>query len=64
MAVFLFVRAIMASQPIRLFKHGVMRHDFTYVDEVTCVVSKLIDVVPAACGQSGCRNCAARKFVT
>ena len=47
MAMFLFVNAIMAGQPIRLFNHGKMRRDFTYIDDVTRVVSRLIDLVPA-----------------
>ena len=47
MAMFLFVNAIMAGQPIRLFNRGKMRRDFTYIDDVTRVVSKLIDLVPA-----------------
>jgi UDP-glucuronate 4-epimerase len=47
MAMFLFVNAIMAERPIRLFNHGKMRRDFTYIDDVTRVVSKLIDRVPA-----------------
>lgn len=47
MALFLFVNAIVAGQPIRLFNHGKMRRDFTYIDDVTRVVSKLIDRVPA-----------------
>jgi UDP-glucuronate 4-epimerase len=47
MAMFQFVNAIMAGQPIRLFNHGKMRRDFTYIDDVTRVVSKLIDLVPA-----------------
>ncbi|KJC34320.1 UDP-glucuronate 5-epimerase [Bradyrhizobium sp. LTSP849] len=47
MAMFLFVNAMMAGKPIRLFNHGKMRRDFTYVDDVTRVVSKLIDLVPA-----------------
>lgn len=47
MAMFLFVNAIMAGQPIGLFNHGKMRRDFTYIDDVTRVVSKLIDLVPA-----------------
>jgi UDP-glucuronate 4-epimerase len=46
MALFLFADAIMAGRPIRLFNHGKMRRDFTYVDDVTRVVSKLIDLVP------------------
>ncbi|MET4801694.1 SDR family NAD(P)-dependent oxidoreductase [Bradyrhizobium sp. LB11.1] len=47
MAMFLFVNAIMADKPIRLFNHGKMRRDFTYIDDVTRVVSRLIDLVPA-----------------
>ncbi|MDE5440549.1 SDR family NAD(P)-dependent oxidoreductase [Bradyrhizobium sp. CSA207] len=47
MAMFLFANAIMANRPIRLFNHGRMRRDFTYIDDVTRVVSKLIDRVPA-----------------
>ncbi|MGO4505807.1 SDR family NAD(P)-dependent oxidoreductase [Bradyrhizobium sp. 2TAF36] len=47
MALFLFVNAIMTDRPIRLFNHGKMRRDFTYIDDVTRVVSKLIDRVPA-----------------
>jgi len=46
MAMFLFVNAIIAGLPIRLFNHGKMRRDFTYIDDVTRVVSKLIDRVP------------------
>jgi UDP-glucuronate 4-epimerase len=47
MALFLFADAIMAGRPIRLFNHGRMRRDFTYIDDVTRVVSKLVDLVPA-----------------
>jgi UDP-glucuronate 4-epimerase len=47
MAMFLFVNAIIADRPIRLFNHGKMRRDFTYIDDVTRLVSKLIDQVPA-----------------
>ncbi|WP_431204136.1 NAD-dependent epimerase [Bradyrhizobium betae] len=47
MALFLFANAIMAGKPIRLFNHGRMRRDFTYIDDVTRVVSKLVDRAPA-----------------
>jgi len=47
MAMFLFVNAIMAGKSIRLFNHGKMRRDFTYVEDVTRVVSRLINLVPA-----------------
>lgn len=46
MAMFLFVNAILEGRPIRLFNHGKMRRDFTYVDDVTRVVSRLIDLIP------------------
>jgi UDP-glucuronate 4-epimerase len=46
MAVFMFAKAIIEGTPIRLFNHGRMRRDFTYVDDVARVVLKLIDRVP------------------
>ena len=39
MAVFLFAKAILEGTPIRLFNHGRMRRDFTYIDDVSRVVS-------------------------
>lgn len=47
MAMFLFADAIVRGRPIKLFNHGRMRRDFTYIDDVTRVVSKLIDRIPA-----------------
>jgi len=47
MAIFLFTKAILAGTPIKLFNHGRMRRDFTYIDDVTRVVSRLVDQVPA-----------------
>jgi UDP-glucuronate 4-epimerase len=46
MAVFLFARAIMEGRPVRLFNHGKMRRDFTYIDDVTRVILHLIGHVP------------------
>ena len=46
MAVFLFAKAIIEGTPIKLFNHGKMRRDFTYIDDVARVVLKLIDHVP------------------
>jgi len=46
MAIFLFARAIVEGKPIRLFNHGKMRRDFTHIDDVARVVSKLIDRIP------------------
>ncbi len=48
MAIFLFTRAIVEGRPIKLFNHGRMRRDFTYIADVSRVVSKLIDRVPGA----------------
>lgn len=51
MAVYLFAKAIAEGKPIRLFNHGKMRRDFTYIDDVASVVSRLVDLVPQ--GDSG-----------
>ena len=47
MAMFLFAKAISEGQPIKLFNYGRMRRDFTYVDDVTEAVERIIDKVPA-----------------
>ncbi|WP_375414105.1 NAD-dependent epimerase [uncultured Bradyrhizobium sp.] len=46
MAIFLFTKAILEGTPIKLFNHGRMRRDFTYIDDVTHVILRLIDSVP------------------
>ncbi|NVN84756.1 MAG: NAD-dependent epimerase [Rhodopseudomonas sp.] len=46
MAIFLFAKAIVDGAPIKLFNHGRMRRDFTYIADVTRVVLRLIDRVP------------------
>ena len=35
MAIFLFTKAILEGRPIKLFNHGKMRRDFTYIDDVS-----------------------------
>jgi UDP-glucuronate 4-epimerase len=47
MAMWIFAAAILAGQPIRLFNHGKMRRDFTYVDDVVEAVVRLVDRPPA-----------------
>ena len=42
MAMWLFADAILAGRPIRLFNQGNMRRDFTYVDDVSTAVAKLV----------------------
>lgn len=46
MAIYLFASAILEGKPIKLFNHGNMRRDFTYIDDVSNVIFKIIDRVP------------------
>jgi UDP-glucuronate 4-epimerase len=46
MALFIFAKAIVAGQPIRLFNHGRMRRDFTYIDDVVAAMERLVDRTP------------------
>jgi UDP-glucuronate 4-epimerase len=48
MAVWLFTQAIFEDRPVRLYNHGHMRRDFTYVDDVIEAVVRLIEAPPAA----------------
>lgn len=42
MALFLFTKAILADEPIKVFNHGNMKRDFTYIDDtVSGVVSAI-----------------------
>jgi UDP-glucuronate 4-epimerase len=42
----LFTDAIRAGRPIKLFNHGKMRRDFTFVDDVVEAIVRLIDKPP------------------
>lgn len=46
MAIYIFAKAIMEGKPIKLFNHGDMRRDFTYVDDVTEAIVRLVDKPP------------------
>jgi UDP-glucuronate 4-epimerase len=46
MAMFIFAKAIIAGNPIRLFNNGAMRRDFTYVDDVSQAIVRLMDRPP------------------
>jgi UDP-glucuronate 4-epimerase len=48
MAIYLFTKAIMEGTPIRVFNHGKMQRDFTYVDDVAHGILRLIDHVPGS----------------
>ncbi len=43
MALFLFTRAILAGEPIKVFNNGQMRRDFTYVDDIVEGVIRVTD---------------------
>jgi UDP-glucuronate 4-epimerase len=47
MALFLFTKAILAGEPIRVFNEGRMRRDFTYIDDIVEGVIRVLDTVPA-----------------
>ncbi len=46
MALFLFTDAILKGKPIKVFNHGKMRRDFTYIDDIVEGVVRVIDKVP------------------
>ena len=46
MAMFVFAKAILGGMPIKLFNHGNMRRDFTYIDDVSQAVVRLLDRPP------------------
>ena len=46
MAMFIFAKAILSGTPIKLFNHGNMRRDFTYIDDVVEAVVRLADRPP------------------
>lgn len=48
MAMWLFASAIMEGRPIKLFNHGKMRRDFTYVDDVVESIVRLAGKPAAA----------------
>ena len=48
MAMFIFAKAILGGTSIKLFNHGNMRRDFTYVDDVSEAIVRLMDRPPQA----------------
>ena len=47
MAPMLFARAILAGEPIRVFNHGEMWRDFTFIDDIVDGVLRALDRPPA-----------------
>ena len=46
MAYYIFTSKILKGEPIKIFNHGKMLRDFTYIDDVTNVISKIINKIP------------------
>lgn len=46
MAPFLFTRSIIEKKPIKVFNHGQMKRDFTYIDDITEGVWRTLNRVP------------------
>ena len=46
MALFKFVKNILNGLPIKVFNHGNMVRDFTYIDDIVEAIYKLIDKIP------------------
>jgi UDP-glucuronate 4-epimerase len=47
MALFIFTKAILEGRPIKVFNHGQMRRDFTYVDDIVRGILDVLDASPA-----------------
>ncbi|MGE5546150.1 MAG: SDR family NAD(P)-dependent oxidoreductase [Solirubrobacterales bacterium] len=47
MAAYLFAKAILAGQPIKVFNNGDMRRDFTFIDDIVSGVVGVLDHPPA-----------------
>ena len=46
MAPMLFARAILADEPIKVFNHGKMKRDFTYIDDIVAGIVATTDRIP------------------
>jgi len=55
MAPMLFTRAILAGEPIKVFNHGDMQRDFTYVDDIVEGVVRLLSRPPQPAPPTGAR---------
>ncbi|MBV2209756.1 MAG: NAD-dependent epimerase [Thermomonas sp.] len=47
MALFLFTKAILADEPIKVFNHGKHKRSFTYIDDIVEGVVRALDQVPS-----------------
>src|SRR5215470_6275822 len=56
MSAFLFTKAILASEPIKVFNNGDMRRDFTFIDDIVAGILAALDRPPSA-GDGHPRHC-------
>ena len=62
MAYFSFTKAILAGEPINVFNHGRMSRDFTYIDDITEGVVRVLDRIPGTDFGSADRTTAPSKL--
>ena len=56
MAAFIFIRKILAGEPVPVFNNGDMRRDFTYIDDIVSGVLACLDKPPPVTeGEPPCR---------
>jgi UDP-glucuronate 4-epimerase len=48
MALFLFTKAILSDEPIKVFNNGNMQRDFTYIDDIVEGVIRVMNTIPEA----------------
>lgn len=46
MAYYSFTKAILANEPIKVFNHGNMQRDFTYIDDIIEGLIRIVDYIP------------------
>lgn len=51
MAMWLFTEAILQNKPIKVFNHGKLQRDFTYIDDIAEGVVRVLDQPPSAASE-------------
>ncbi len=46
MALFIFTKSILEGRPIDVYNYGEMQRDFTYIDDITEAINRLIPTIP------------------
>ncbi|QDT98480.1 SDR family NAD(P)-dependent oxidoreductase [Gimesia aquarii] len=58
MAVFLFTKAILEGTPIKVFNHGKLKRDFTYIDDIVTGVVGVLEDIPSRRQELSVSTCA------